>query len=108
MFESILYSLNNPIVVLDKKNLIVFVNPAFEELLSISKSILVNKKFNLFLDDYSALFLLLNRVRKSKSSLSEDSLLKYLTGQRRNNSISRARIPSQDLISLLFKFDGFM
>ena len=75
MFQSILYSLNNPIVVLDKKNLIVFVNPAFEELLSISKSILINKKLNLFLDDYSALFLLLNRVRKSKSSLSEDSLL---------------------------------
>ena len=71
MFQSILYSLNNPIVVLDKKDLIVFVNPAFEELLSISKKHLINKKLNLFLDDYS-LFLLLNRVRKSKSSLSEE------------------------------------
>ena len=75
MFESILFSLNNPIVVLDKKNTIVFVNPAFEELLSLSKSILIKKRLNLFIDDYSPFFLLLDRVRKNRSSLSEDSLL---------------------------------
>ena len=75
MLESILFSLNNPIVVLDKKNTIVFVNPAFEELLSLSKSILIKKRLNLFIDDYSPFFLLLDRVRKNRSSLSEDSLV---------------------------------
>lgn len=39
--------------------------------------------------------------------LSNNSLVKYLIGQRRYSPVSRAKIPRQDPISLLFRFDGF-
>ncbi|MDB0030118.1 N-6 DNA methylase [Opitutales bacterium] len=39
--------------------------------------------------------------------LSNNSLLKYLIDQRKYSPVSRAKIPRQDLISLLFRFDGF-
>lgn len=39
--------------------------------------------------------------------LSNNSLLQYLIDQRKYSPVSRAKIPRQDLISLLFRFDGF-
>ena len=75
MYKNILSSFNTPITVLDKDNLIIFVNPAFEEFFSKSQKILLNNNLIDFVDEDSSLFLLINRVRKFNNSLSEDSLL---------------------------------
>ncbi len=75
MYKNILSSFNTPITVLDKDNLIIFVNPAFEEFFSKSQKILLNNNLIDFVDEDSSLFLLINRVRKFNNSLSEDSLV---------------------------------
>ena len=66
--------LNSPLVILDENNIIHFVNPAFEEYISLSRHILINNPLNSFIDEDSPLFLLINRVRKTQNSVSEDSL----------------------------------
>ena len=42
MHKEILSSLNTPLIILDKNNLIKFVNPSLEEFISLSKTILIN------------------------------------------------------------------
>ncbi len=74
MHKQILSSLNTPLIILDKNNLIKFVNPSLEEFISLSKTILINNSLLNFIDSDSPLFMLVNRVRKTNSSLSEESL----------------------------------
>ena len=75
MHKEILTSLNTPIIILDKDNLIKFVNPSLEEFISLSKTILLNNSLLKFIDPDSPIFILVNRVRKSNNSLSEESLI---------------------------------
>ena len=75
MYKEILLSLNTPIIILNKGDVIKFVNSSLEEFISLSKTILINNNLKKFIDPDSPIFMLVNRARKSNNSLSEESLI---------------------------------
>ena len=74
MFNIILNGLRTPVFLVDNDNTINYINEIGEEFFGYSSSAIIGKSiYDLILKD-SPLLTLLNRVRKSKSGLTEDSL----------------------------------
>ena len=74
MHEDILNELRTPVFLINKLNIIEYVNPIGEELLGYSAKLITGKTLDFFINEDSPIFNLLNRVRKSNLGLTEESL----------------------------------
>ena len=74
MHNNILNELRTPVFLVNKKNIIDYINSIGEEFFGISASLIVGRSIYDFLPKDSAILSLLLRVRKTKSGLTEESL----------------------------------
>jgi len=74
MFNIILNGLRTPVFLIDNDNTINYINEIGEEFFGYSSSTIIGKSIYDLIPKDSPLLTLLNRVRKSKSGLTEDSL----------------------------------
>ncbi len=74
MHNNILNELRTPVFLVNKKNIIEYINSIGEEFFGISASLIVGRSIYDFLPKDSAILSLLLRVRNTKSGLTEESL----------------------------------
>ena len=74
MENNILNELRTPVFLLDKSNLVIYVNDIGEEFLGISSSILIGKKIDDLIPKDSPILNLIKRVRNNKTGITEESL----------------------------------
>ena len=74
MENSILNELRTPVFLVNKFNIVVYVNEIGEEFFGISSSILNGKKINELIPNDSPILNLIERVRNSKTGITEESL----------------------------------
>ena len=74
MHEDILNELRTPVFLINKNNIIEYVNSIGEEFLGYSEKLIIGKHLNFFINEDSPIFNLLIRVRKSNLGLTEESL----------------------------------
>ena len=74
MENSILNELRTPVFLLNKSNSITYINEIGEEFFGISSSILIKKKINDLIPIDSPILNLIERVRNSKTGITEESL----------------------------------
>ena len=74
MENSILNELRTPVFLLNKSNSITYINEIGEEFFGISSSILIKKKINDLIPNDSPILNLIERVRNSKTGITEESL----------------------------------
>ena len=74
MLNSILYELRTPVVLLNGNNIIVYINATGEEFFGLSSNLLIGKSIDSIIQKNSPLLILLARVRKNKSGLTEERL----------------------------------
>ncbi len=75
MFNDILNSFIDPILVINKEKVIKYVNAAFEETFYVNSNIILNKNLNSIIDEDSPLILLINKTIKNAINLKEDKLI---------------------------------
>ena len=75
MFNDILNSFIDPILVINKEKIIKYVNASFEETFYVNSNIILNKNLNLIIDEDSPLILLINKTIKNAINLKEDKLI---------------------------------
>ena len=81
MFEDILNSFIDPILVLDKGKRIKYLNASFEEIFHVNSNLILNKNLSFIIDEDSPLFLLINKTIKEGINLKEDKLIISLRNQ---------------------------
>ena len=74
MENNILNELRTPVFLLNKSNSITYINEIGEEFFGISSSILIEKKINDLIPNDSPILNLIERVRNSKTGITEESL----------------------------------
>ena len=74
MENNILNELRTPVFLLNKSNSITYINEIGEEFFGISSSILIKKKINDLIPNDSPILNLIERVRNSKTGITEESL----------------------------------
>ena len=74
MKNNILNELRTPVFLLNKSNSITYINEIGEEFFGISSSILIKKKINDLIPNDSPILNLIERVRNSKTGITEESL----------------------------------
>ncbi len=74
MENNILNELRTPVFLVDKSNVIIYVNEIGEEFFGVSSSILIEKKINDLIPNDSPILNLIERVRNSKTGITEESL----------------------------------
>ena len=62
MFDDILNSFIDPILVLNKEKVIKYINASFEETFHINSNLILNKSLNYIIDEDSPLILLINKT----------------------------------------------
>ena len=73
MFKQILSELRTPVILINRNNIIEYINSTGEEFFDYSSSLLIGKSIETIIQKDSPLFILFSRVRKFKSGLTEDS-----------------------------------
>jgi Signal transduction histidine kinase, nitrogen specific len=74
MENNILNELRTPVFLVNNSNEIIYINEIGEEFFGVSSYIIVGKKIDLFVQSDSPILNLINRVRKNKVGLTEESL----------------------------------
>ena len=74
MLNDILNELRTPVFLINKDNIIDYINSIGEEFFGISSSLIIGNSIYDFFPKESAILSLLLRVRKTKSGLTEESL----------------------------------
>ena len=74
MQNNILNELRTPVFLVNKSNIIIYTNEIGEEFFGISSSILVGKEINEFIPTDSPILNLIERVRNTKTGITEESL----------------------------------
>ena len=74
MFDNILYELRTPVILINKNNIIDYINATGEEFFRHSSNVLLGKSLESIIQKDSPLLILISRVRKTKLGLSEESL----------------------------------
>jgi len=74
MENIILNELRTPVFLVNKSNVILYTNEIGEEFFGVSSSILIGKKINDLIPFDSPILNLINRVRKNKTGITEESL----------------------------------
>ena len=74
MHEDILNELRTPVFLINKHNFIKYINLMGEEFFGYSAKLIIGKPLDKFINDDSSVFNLLDRVRKSRLGLTEESL----------------------------------
>ena len=74
MLEDILYELRTPVFLINKHNFIKYINLMGEEFFGYSAKLIIGKPLDKFINYDSSVFNLLDRVRKSRLGLTEESL----------------------------------
>ncbi len=83
MYQDILNSFIDPILVINKEKVIKYVNASFEETFFVNSTFILNKNLNFIIDDDSPLILLINKTIKNTINLKEDKLIVSLRNQSR-------------------------
>ena len=81
MFNDILNSFIDPILVINKEKIIKYVNASFEETFYVNSNLILNKNLNFIIDEDSPLILLINKAIKNVINLKEDKLIISLRNQ---------------------------
>ena len=74
MENNILNDLRTPVFLINKSNKVIYINEIGEEFFGVSSSILINQKINDFIPNDSPILNLIERVRNSKTGITEESL----------------------------------
>ena len=74
MVDNILYELRTPVILVNKNNIIDYINAAGEEFFGHSSNIILGECIDSIIQKNSPLLILLSRVRKKKTGLTEESL----------------------------------
>ena len=74
MENNILNELRTPVFLVNKYNLVIYINEIGEEFFGISSSILIGKKISDLIPNDSPIISLIERVRNSKTGITEESL----------------------------------
>ena len=74
MENNILNDLRTPVFLINKSNKIIYINEIGEEFFGVSSSILIQQKINNFIPNDSPILNLIERVRNSKTGITEESL----------------------------------
>ena len=94
MIDNILYELRTPVILINNNNIINYINAAGEEFFGHSSNIILGQKINSLIQNDSPLLILLSRVRKNKSGLTEESLdISNISAQKRNVRIHIVPLP---------------
>lgn len=94
MIDNILYELRTPVILINNNNIINYINAAGEEFFGHSSNIILGQKINSLIQNDSPLLILLSRVRKNKSGLTEESLdISNINDQKRNVRIHIVPLP---------------
>jgi two-component system nitrogen regulation sensor histidine kinase GlnL len=94
MIDNILYELRTPVILINNNNIINYINAAGEEFFGYSSNIILGQKINILIQNDSPLLILLSRVRKNKSGLTEESLdISNINDQKRNVRIHIVPLP---------------
>ena len=75
MFNDILNSFIDPILVINKEKDIKYVNALFEETFHVNSNLILNQNLNSIVDEDSPLILLINKAIKNVINLKEDKLV---------------------------------
>ena len=81
MFNDILNSFIDPILVINKEKDIKYVNASFEETFYVNSNLILNKNLNSIIDEDSPLILLIDKAIKNVINLKEDKLVISLRNQ---------------------------
>ena len=81
MFNDILNSFIDPIIVINKEKVIKYINASFEETFNVNSNLILNKNLNFIIDEDSPLILLINKTIKNAINLKEDKLIISLRNQ---------------------------
>ena len=81
MYDDILNSFIDPILVINKEKDIKYVNASFEETFNINSNLILNKNLNYIVDEDSPLILLINKAIKNFINIKEDKLMISLRNQ---------------------------
>ena len=81
MFNDIVNSFIDPILVINKEKDIKYVNASFEETFYVNSNLILNKNLNSIIDEDSPLILLINKAIKNLINLKEDKLVISLRNQ---------------------------
>ena len=74
MENNILNDLRTPVFLINKTNKVIYINEIGEEFFGVSSSILIRQKINDFIPNDSPILNLIERVRNSKTGITEESL----------------------------------
>ena len=74
MQNNILNELRTPVFLVNKFNEVIYINEIGEEFFGISSSMLIGKKINELIPNDSPILNLIERVRNSKTGITEESL----------------------------------
>ncbi len=74
MYYNILNELRTPVFLINKNNIVDYINSIGEEFFGISSTLIIGKSIYDFFPDDTPLLSLLSRVRKTKSGITEESL----------------------------------
>ena len=88
MFNDILNSFIDPILVINKEKVIKYVNASFEETFYVNSNLILNKNLDFIIDEDSPLILLINKTIKNSINLKEDKLIISL----RNRSKTQLKV----------------
>ena len=72
--DNILYELRTPVILINKNNIIDYINATGEEFFGHSSNVLLGKSIDSIIQKDSPLLILLSRVRKTNLGLTEESL----------------------------------
>ena len=84
MFNDILNSFIDPILVINKEKVIKYVNASFEETFFVNSNYILNKNLNFIIDEDSPLILLIDKTIKNAINLKEDKLIISLRNKSKN------------------------
>ena len=97
MIDNILYELRTPVILINNNNTIVYINASGEEFFGHSSNIIKGKSINSLIQKDSPLLILLSRVRKNKSGLTEESLdISNVNDQKRKVRVHLVPLPEDD------------
>ena len=74
MENNILNELRTPVFLVNKSNMVIYINEIGEEFFGISSSLLIGKKIDDLIPNDSPILNLIARVRKNKIGITEESL----------------------------------
>ena len=104
MFEDILNSFIDPILVINKEKNIKYVNASFEETFYVNSNYITNKNLNLIIDEDSPLILLINKSIENAINLKEDKLIISLKNKTKNQlKVSIFNTFEKDLLVIHFE-----